>query len=84
MEWLLRHPTFAAWLAGLCFWVSCCCLIHMWLLQRAGFFKKLRWSFVVLIPLFGWLAYGGGFRSPDFNDTPCPENSGTLSGGTSD
>ncbi|GAA5493852.1 hypothetical protein Rhal01_00004 [Rubritalea halochordaticola] len=28
-------------------------------------FRKLLWSFIVLVPLFGWLAYGGLYRLPE-------------------
>lgn len=33
--------------------------------------RKLLWTLIVLIPLFGWLAYGGLYRLPPKNPNPC-------------
>ncbi len=43
--------------------------------------KKLFWSIMLLIPGFGWLAYGALFRLPGFNDSSYGfEASGGYSG----
>jgi|GEM_PF-6323422 len=68
----------AHWLAmavccGACFWVSLCLIIRMWFVHhRAGVIKKVLWSIMLLVPVFGWLAYGAWFHLPGFTDTPCP------------
>jgi hypothetical protein len=55
----------------------------MWLLhRRASFVKKLCWSFVLLVPLFGWLACGGLFQIPGETDIPCAVNSDAFYGGS--
>ena len=43
--------------------VSSACFVHLWL-RRAGFGRKLIWSFLVWVPFFGPLFYGAMFRLP--------------------
>jgi len=76
-DWLLHHPVTATSLVAFCLWVSISLIIRMWVIhRRASFLKKFLWSFMLLIPLFGWLTYAGLFRTPGFTDVECPtENS---------
>jgi hypothetical protein len=56
----------------------------MWFFhRRAGFFKKLWWTLVLLLPFVGWLFYGALFQSPGYNENQCPtgDSQGALSGG---
>lgn len=71
--WLSRHPVAGVWIGAFCLWVSVALIIRLWFThRRASFLKKLVWSFILLIPLFGWLLYGGMFHVPGFTDVPCP------------
>jgi len=39
-------------------------LFHLWFRRSHGSIaKKLRWSLILLIPLFGWFAYGALYGS---------------------
>ncbi len=71
--WIAHHPIPTLCLAGLLLWVSISLILRMWIVHRqASLWKKLRWSFVLLVPLFGWLLYGGFFRVPSYTDVPAP------------
>jgi len=71
--WLTHHPIPALCLAGFLLWISFSLILRMWIVHRkASLWKKLRWSFVLLVPLFGWLLYGGLFQVPGYTDVPAP------------
>ena len=71
--WLTQHSVAAIWLGAFCLWVSLSLIIRMWLVhRRTSFFKKVLWSFTLLVPLLGWLLYGGLFHVPGFTDVDCP------------
>jgi hypothetical protein len=62
--WLAQHPVVAI-LWG---WISLSLILHLWLARRqrqTGWIKKVIWSCVLLIPVLGWLFYGGFFNMPD-------------------
>lgn len=81
-EWLFRHPTAALALGAFCVWVSVCFIVRMWVThRRASATKKLIWSLMLLVPLFGWLSYVAWFQPPDYTDIPCPPNSDAMTGG---
>jgi bacteriorhodopsin len=47
-----------------CSWVSISLILLLWLKYRHDpFLKRLFWSFVLGIPIFGWIAYGA-FYTP--------------------
>lgn len=72
-DWLSHHPIGAIWVGAFCLWVSVSLIVRMWVIhRRAAFLKKFLWSFVLFIPLFGWLLYGGLFHVPGFTDVDCP------------
>jgi hypothetical protein len=71
--WIAHHPIPALCFAGFLLWVSISLILRMWLVHRqASLCKKLRWSIVLLVLLFGWLLYGGFFRVPGYTDMPAP------------
>ena len=75
--WLVHHPVVATWSGAFCLWVSISLIIRMWLVhRRATVIKKLTWSVLLLIPLFGWFLYAGCFHPPDYTDIPIPETPG--------
>ncbi len=77
IDGLARHPKAAIAIGAFCLWISVSLMLHMWFMhQRESFVKKLLWSFALLIPLFGWLFYGGCFVVPDRTDTPCSPSDG--------
>jgi hypothetical protein len=55
------HEHKALFLAILfCAWISISLIGRMWLRNRqASFLKKMGWSLILCVPLFGWLFYGG-------------------------
>jgi hypothetical protein len=56
--------------ATICLWISICFILRVWIIHRkANLLKKLFWSIILLIPGFGWLAFGALFHLPGFNDT---------------
>ena len=77
IDWMKQHPQAVLCIAGFFLWVSLSLIICMWLTHRqAPLLKKLVWSFVLLIPLFGWIAYGGWFSMPETQMSPCPASQG--------
>ena len=70
---LPNHPM---WTIGLCAvwaWVSITLVVRVWMVhRRARFSKKFLWSFALLVPLFGWVFYGGCFQVPDYHHSPIP------------
>ena len=80
--WLSHHPRIAICIGAFCLWVSLCLIIRLWVVHsRVPLYRRLIWSLVLLIPFFGWLAYGGGFHVPLPNDSPCAENPDAGTGG---
>jgi hypothetical protein len=73
VTWLVLHPRAAIEIGAFCLWISVSLMLHMWFIHRCeSLMKKLVWSFLLLLPLFGWLLYAGCFQIPDYSDTPCP------------
>jgi bacteriorhodopsin len=73
VSWLSEHPRIAVYIAGFCLWISVCLIIRIWIIhRRTRFIRKVIWSFIVLVPFFGWLAYCGCFTPLDSINTPCP------------
>ena len=67
--WFDHHPTAALVFFAFSLLVSFFLIVRMWIRHRkASFLKKLGWSFVLLVPLAGWIAYGGLFHPPSRHD----------------
>ena len=61
VSWLGQHLSVAI-LWG---WISLSLILHIWLARRrVGWFRKVIWSCIVLMPLLGWLFYGAFFSVP--------------------
>ena len=61
-------------IGAFCLWVSVSLIIRMWLVERsASVFKRILWSVMLLIPLFGWLAYGAWFHIPSRHGMSAPQ-----------
>ncbi len=66
-----HHPAAALVLASLSLAASMVLICRMWSVHRKDtFFKKLLWSFILLVPLAGWIAYGALFHPLGYSDTP--------------
>ena len=71
---LLNHPVLLIALCAIWAWVSIALVIRLWLVHwRASFVKKFLWSLMLLVPVFGWMFYGGFFQPPGFHNTPASE-----------
>jgi len=45
--------------------VSGALILHLWTVHRTdSLLRRLFWSLVLLIPLYGWVFYGGFYRAP--------------------
>jgi bacteriorhodopsin len=65
-----------------CAWVSISLIILLWLKHRSDpFFKRLFWSFVLCIPIFGWIAYGAFYTPLPPNTVRAVRNSSAFIGG---
>lgn len=72
------HPFLLIVLCALWAWVSITLVVRLWLVHRkATFVKKFLWSLMLLVPLFGWMFYGGFFQTPGYHNIPAPESPGT-------
>jgi uncharacterized membrane protein len=48
-----------------CISVSLCLIVQLWLTHHNdSMLRKLFWSLVLLVPLIGWVFYGGFYRPP--------------------
>ena len=76
-EFFVLHWKIAIFLCAFWLWISVSFTLRMWLVHKsAKRMKKILWSVMLLVPLFGWLAYGAWFRIPDYHDTPIPPHDG--------
>ncbi len=52
-----------------CAWGSLSLIARMWLVHRKEpLLKKLGWSCVLAVPLFGWIFYGAFFKTIESNN----------------
>src|SRR5688572_1851923 len=69
--WIAAHPITTVCLAGLWLWISGALIIRVWTAHAAASLpRKVGWSFVLLVPIFGWLFYGGLFQIPGVHPNP--------------
>ena len=70
-----NHPFLLIVLCAIWTWVSITLVIRLWLVHRAASFaKKFLWSLMLLVPVFGWMCYGGLFQPPGYHNTPAPDS----------
>ena len=71
VRWFEHHPAVFAVLAVAEVCVSLLLIGQMWTHHRKDSLgKKVVWTFILLIPFAGWIAYGGLFHPPGYSDTP--------------
>ena len=79
---LRNHPVLLIVLCAIWAWVSITLVIRLWLVHRAASFaKKIFWSLMLMVPVFGWMSYGGFFQVPDRHDMPAPDSTPPGAGG---
>ncbi len=72
---IATNPTATAIVAGICLWISLCLIVRLWATRRTDpALRKLVWSAVLLLPLFGWLFYGAFYRPPARQEGALPEH----------
>jgi hypothetical protein len=66
IELVLSHPRVAIAIGAICAFVSLCLIARLWVLHRRDrVVAKLVWSFVLCIPLFGWIFFAAFYRPPE-------------------
>ena len=56
---LEHHRTAVMLVIVLCGWTSAWLIVRLWMNHRLdSVLKRLAWSLVLLVPVFGWVAYG--------------------------
>jgi bacteriorhodopsin len=77
-KWM--HATFFGIL--LCAWASLWLIGRMWLIHRHDpILKRVIWTLILLIPFFGWLAYGAFYTPLNENEVKASANADVMSGG---
>ena len=65
-EFLSAHRAIALGLVLFWAWVSLSLVTRLWIVHRTEkVARKIFWTVVLLVPVFGWLAYGGLFHISD-------------------
>jgi hypothetical protein len=76
------HPVLLIAFCALWAWISLCLIIRLWVVHRkASRTRKILWSMMLLVPLFGWFFYAGLFHVPDYHGIPAPETPSAGAGG---
>jgi hypothetical protein len=71
MAWFSGHPRVAVAVGAICLWISISLIIRLWIVHsKIAMLKKLKWSCILLIPFFGWIAYAGFFNALEATDIP--------------
>jgi len=48
-----------------CLFISALLLRNLWRGDDGSVLLKLIWSFIIMVPVFGWIFYGGFYSVPD-------------------
>lgn len=82
VDFLRAHPNVRVILAAICIFVSLCLIVRLWMMHREdSVTRKLVWSLLLLIPLIGWICYGGFYHPPGYSSVPAStEHSANISG----
>jgi uncharacterized membrane protein len=77
-----HHHVALVVIIALCAWISLSMIVRMWLRYRSdSFLKKLGWTLVLCVPLFGWLFFCGFYLPLAENEVKAPVNADAFSGG---
>ena len=69
-------------LALFCTWLSLSLIIRLWLKHRSDPVpKRLLWSLILCVPLFGWLLYGAFYVPLSENSIKAQLNTDAFYGG---
>jgi hypothetical protein len=82
IDLLAAHPTASIVVGAGCLLVSLCLIARLWVIHaKDSFLRKLFWSVALLIPLIGWVCYGGFYHPPGYSTVPAStEHSANISG----
>jgi hypothetical protein len=82
IDLVAAHPTASVMVGAACLFVSLCLVARLWVVHaKDSVLRKLIWSFVLLIPLLGWICYGGFYHPPGYSSVPAStEHSAHISG----
>ena len=65
LDYLIANWRVGAILGAACLAVSLCLIARLWLLQPSdGVVGRLAWSFVLLVPILGWLFFAAFYHAP--------------------
>ncbi len=66
--WLLRHPFVLLGCVIACLWISLSLIFRLWSKSNPDrTIRKMLWSFILFLPFFGWIFYGGFYRPPQLH-----------------
>jgi hypothetical protein len=82
IDFFAAHPTSSIIIFASSVFVSLCLIARLWVVHRTdSILAKALWSIVLLIPLLGWIFYGGFYHPPDASGVPAStEHSSNISG----
>ena len=62
-------------------WISLTLIARLWVLHpECSSAKRISWSLILLVPLFGWIFYAGFFKAPPVTDSPLTSGPGADGG----
>ena len=65
LDYLVAHWRAGFMVGAVSLTVSLCLVARLWIVhRRAGIISRLAWSFVLLVPVFGWLFFAAFFHAP--------------------
>jgi len=66
IDLLMAHQALGVIAIAACVFVSLCLIARLWVLRRSeSVLSRLVWSFVLLLPILGWLFYAAFYRAPE-------------------
>ena len=65
VDYLLTHWRVGIMVGAVCVALSLCLIARLWLVHRGdGIVGRLAWSFVLLMPILGWLFFAAFYHAP--------------------
>ncbi len=66
IDFFLGHQVFGIALVAVWAFVSFCMITRLWVLhRRERVLRKLVWSLILFVPLFGWLFFAAFYQPPE-------------------
>jgi hypothetical protein len=82
VDLVAAHQTLGVVIGASCIFLSLCLIARLWVIHAEDSVpRKLFWSILLLIPLIGWIGYGGFYHPPGYSSVPAStEHSANISG----